>query len=144
MVRCSKVFVLIVCVASAALAEDFKTITGKEYKNVTVSRVEPDGIVLRTKSGISKLYFTELPKDVQERFHYDKDQATAYAADQNAKLDALGKQQEESLGLAVRSKAAQRSLTIFPAKDGGLRIEHESYAQLLSEAKTKATNLNYN
>jgi hypothetical protein len=55
--------------ASIALAEDFKTIKGKEYKNATVSRVETDGIVIRTKAGISKVYFTELPKDVQERFH---------------------------------------------------------------------------
>lgn len=54
--------------ASIALAEDFKTIEGKEYKDVTVSRVEPDGIVLTTKTGISKVYFVELPKDVQERF----------------------------------------------------------------------------
>src|SRR6059058_2466830 len=56
--------------ASIALADDFKTINGKEYKNVTVKRVEPDGIVLSSKFGISKVYFTELPKDVQERFHY--------------------------------------------------------------------------
>jgi hypothetical protein len=55
---------------SLALAEDFKTIQGKEYKNVTVTRVEPDGIMLESKSGISKVYFVELPKDVQERFHY--------------------------------------------------------------------------
>ena len=83
MVRCSKVFVLIVCVASAALAEDFKTIQGKEYKNATVSRIEPDGIVLRTKSGISKLYFVELPKEVQERFHYNAAIAAAYSAQQS-------------------------------------------------------------
>jgi len=51
-----------------ALAEDFKTVNGKEYKDATVSHVEPDGIVLKTKAGISKVYFTELPKDVQERF----------------------------------------------------------------------------
>lgn len=57
--------------ASLALADDFKTINGKEYKNAKVSRVEPDGVVLITKSGISKVYFTELPKEVQERFHYD-------------------------------------------------------------------------
>jgi hypothetical protein len=56
--------------ASIALADDFKTIDGKEYKNVKVSRVEPDGIVLMSSSGISKVYFTELPKEVQERFHY--------------------------------------------------------------------------
>ena len=53
---------------SIALAEDFKTINGKEYKNVMVSRVEADGIVIKGKSGISKVYFVELPKDVQERF----------------------------------------------------------------------------
>jgi hypothetical protein len=60
--------ILTVLSATLALAEDFKTIKGKEYKNATVSRVEPDGIVLKTKSGIAKVYFTELPKEVQERF----------------------------------------------------------------------------
>jgi hypothetical protein len=63
--------------ASLALAEDFKTVHGKEYKDATITRVEGDGIVLRTRTGISKLYFTELPKDVQERFHYG--QATPIA-----------------------------------------------------------------
>jgi hypothetical protein len=48
-------------------AEDFGTIQGKEYKDATVTRVEPDGIVVRTKGGVSKLYFSELPKEVQER-----------------------------------------------------------------------------
>jgi hypothetical protein len=56
--------------ASIALAEDFKTINGKEYKDATITRVEGDGIVLRTKTGISKVYFVELPRDVQEKFHY--------------------------------------------------------------------------
>jgi hypothetical protein len=60
--------ILVVCFASTALADDFKTINGKEYKNATISRVEADGIVIRTKTGISKIYFVELPKDVQERF----------------------------------------------------------------------------
>jgi hypothetical protein len=62
--------------ASITLADDFKTIDGKEYKNVTVSRVEPDGIMLKSKSGISKVYFIELPKEIQERFHYHPVQAT--------------------------------------------------------------------
>jgi hypothetical protein len=58
--------------ASVALAEDFKTVNGKVYKDATVSRIEADGIALRTKTGISKVYFTELPQDVQERFHWAK------------------------------------------------------------------------
>jgi len=87
---------LILCFASAAFADDFKTIDGKEYKNVKVSRVEPDGIVLTTKSGISKVYFTELPKEARERFHYDPEKAAGYSAEQTAALEQLRKQQEEA------------------------------------------------
>src|SRR5207302_6242714 len=82
--------------ASHALGDDFKTIDGKEYKNVTVSRVEPDSIVLKSKSGISKVYFSELPKEVQERFHYNPAKAAAYSAQQNQNLEALPKQQAQA------------------------------------------------
>ncbi len=67
---------------SIALAEDFKTISGKIYKDATISHVEADGIVLRTKTGISKVYFVELPKDVQERFHYGSAAPTGKAVTQ--------------------------------------------------------------
>ena len=95
-----------VCFASVIRADDFKTNDGKEYKNVTVSRVEPDGIVLITSIGISKVYFTELPKEVQERFHYDPEKAAAAQAaaqpaavqqtqEMNRQAAELGKQQKE-------------------------------------------------
>jgi hypothetical protein len=54
--------------ASLALADDFKTIKGKEYKNATVTRVEADGIIVRTAGGVSKIYFVELPKDVADKW----------------------------------------------------------------------------
>ena len=75
---------LVLCFTTVAVADDFKLVTGREYKNVTVNRVEPDGIVLRTKSGISKVYFVELPNDVQQRFHYNAAIASAYSAQQTA------------------------------------------------------------
>ncbi len=71
---------LVFCFTTVALADDFKLVNGKEYKDVTVNRVEPDGVVLRTKSGISKIYFVELPKEVHERFHYNAAIASAYSA----------------------------------------------------------------
>jgi hypothetical protein len=83
--------------ASIALADDFKTINGKEYKNVAVSRVEPDGIVIKSKSGISKVYFTELPKAVQERFHYDTEKSATYSSEQNAALEQRRNEQETPL-----------------------------------------------
>jgi hypothetical protein len=79
--------------ASVALADDFKTMDGKEYKDATVSRVEPDGIVVKTKSGISKLYFVQLPKEVQQRFNYDSQTASAYSAQQAAQYEVYQKQQ---------------------------------------------------
>ena len=73
---------------SPALAEDFKTVNGKEYKDATINRVEPDGIVLKTKSGISKVYFVELPKEVQERFHYNPPTDVARSSTQNPNTTA--------------------------------------------------------
>jgi hypothetical protein len=81
--------------ASLALAEDFKMIDGKVYKNATISRVEADGIVLRTKTGIYKIYFVEVPKDIHERFHYAA--ATPIAAQREREpIKAEAKQDESS------------------------------------------------
>src|SRR5215468_9799208 len=87
---------LILCFTSAAVAEDFTTVNGKEYKDATVTRVDPDGVVVKTKSGITKVYFIELPKDVQEQFHYDSGKAAAYSAEQTANYTAYQKQQDET------------------------------------------------
>ena len=62
------IVVFVFCFASVAPADDFKTIKGKQYKNATVTRVEPDGIVIRYKSGISKIFFAELPREVADKW----------------------------------------------------------------------------
>lgn len=74
--------ILMTLFVSLAFAEDFKTVSGKIYKDATVTRVEADGIVIKTKTGISKIYFVELPKDVQERFHYGSAAPTGKAVTQ--------------------------------------------------------------
>jgi hypothetical protein len=85
--------------ALTPVAASFKTVDGKEYKDATVSHVEPDGIVLRTRSGISKVYFVELPKEVQESFHYDAAKAAQFATVQEAAMAesnaAVAVQQQE-------------------------------------------------
>ena len=106
----------IVCFASVILADDFKTIDGKEYKNATVTRVEPDGVMLITSVGISKVYFTELPKDVRVRFGYDPQRATAYSGEQTANYAAYQKQQQE----------AQRQREDATAKNKAVSVQQES------------------
>lgn len=105
---------------SVALAEDFKTVTGKEYKDATITRVEGDGIVLRTKTGISKVYFVELPKDVQERFHPTPAMPTATQREpSNVALKQGERPQAHGSGTVV--VVGQRS-GHQPANEGGGRV----------------------
>jgi thioredoxin 1 len=101
---------LLLCCVTAAVADDFKTVAGREYKNVTVSRIEPDGIVLRSKSGISKVYFVELPKEVQERFHYNAAIASAYSAQQTVNQATMAAARRGP-AIEVISHGAQVDLT---------------------------------
>jgi hypothetical protein len=98
---------LILLFTAAAFSEDFKTINGKEFKDATITRVEPDGIVVKTKSGMSKVYFAELPKEVQERFQYDPQKASAYSAEQAANYAAYQHQQAEAQ--RQREEAAEKN-----------------------------------
>jgi hypothetical protein len=95
---------------SAVFADDFKTLNGKEYKDATVTRIEPDGIVLKTKSGVIKVYFTELPKDARERFHYDSQKAASYSSEQAANYAAYQKQQEETRRQRADADANNRKI----------------------------------
>jgi chromosome segregation ATPase len=137
---------LILSLASVALGEDFKTVNGKEYKDATVTRVEPDGIVLKTKSGVTKVYFAELPKEVQERFHYDSEKASAYAADQAANYAAYQKQQEETRrqqeeaaaknqAAAAERQATQNRSQALQARYNELRRQEDELLRQIGRAK---------
>jgi len=101
---------LILPFASAAFAEDFKTVNGKEFKDATITLVEPDGVVIKTKSGITKVYFAELPGEIQERFHYDRQKASAYSAEQAANYSVYQKEQEEAQRQREDAAAKQRTI----------------------------------
>ena len=64
---------------SLALADDFKTTDGKEYKNAKVSRVEPDGIVITFAGGIVKIPFTKLSEELQRKYNYNPEAAKSFA-----------------------------------------------------------------
>jgi hypothetical protein len=109
---------LIAFFTAVAFAEDFTTINGKEYKDATVTRVEPDGIVVKMKSGITKVYFAELPREVQEHFHYDSEKAASYSAQQAANYTAYQKQVEESQ--RQRQDAEAKNNAAFAAQQAGM------------------------
>jgi hypothetical protein len=117
--------ILVVLSASLALAEDFKTINGKEYKDATISHVEADGIVLRTKTGISKVYFTELPKDVQERLHYGSATPTGKAVTQRIDKAESAKPSSTVVdGTTAVDKFAQRVSKELEEREAILQGKH--------------------
>ena len=93
--RKTTITILVTLSVSLAVADDFKTASGKEYKDATVTHVEPDGIVVKTTTGISKLYFAELPQEVQRRFNYDPQQAAAFSAAEASNYAATQNQQQK-------------------------------------------------
>jgi chromosome segregation ATPase len=137
---------LLLSFATAALSEDFHTVNGKEYKDATITRVEPDGIVVKTNSGVTKIYFTELPKDVQEHFHYDSEKAASYSAEQAANYTAYQKQQEETrrqqqdadaknnAALAAQQAATTRTQGL-QTRYGELQKQEDDLLRQIGEAK---------
>jgi hypothetical protein len=128
---------LAVLFASLALSEEFKTVSGKIYKDATVSRIEADGIELKTKTGISKVYFTELPKDVQERFHWEKPEPPrepfysrwAAAAEDPAalaKIIAIGTSIIASMGLVINHIRSRRQPTTRVRRASRRRAVHRA------------------
>ena len=123
--------------ASVALAEDFKTVSGKVYKDATVSRIEADGIELKTKTGISKVYFTELPQDVQERFHWAKPDVPrkpfysrwAAAAEDPAalaKIIAFGSVIIAGVGLVIGHVRSRRQPTMLARRTSRRKALHRT------------------
>jgi len=131
------VVILAVLFVSLALSEDFKTVSGKVYKDATVSRVEADGIELKTKTGISKVYFTELLKDVQERFHwappepprepfYSRWAAAAEDPAVLAKIIAVGASVAASVGLIVNYIRSRRPPTARARRASPRKASHRA------------------
>ena len=138
--------ILLLFFVTSALSEDFKTVNGREYKDAIVTRVDPDGIMVKTKSGITKVYFIELPKEVQERFHYDSEKAASYSAEQAANYTAYQKQQDETqrqqhatdaknnAALAAQQAATNRTQTL-QTRYGELQKQEDYLLRQIGQAK---------
>jgi hypothetical protein len=109
------------CLFSAALnaqqttLPDVKTTDGREFKNVSVTKVEPDGITVMTNDGVEKILFPVLPPDIQKKFNYDPQKAAIYAAAAKARTDAT-----EQSKLALQQRAANAVPVQSPSSASGI------------------------
>lgn len=63
---------------------NIRTVRGEEFKDATVSRVEPDGITVIHSTGVVKIPFADLSADIQAKYHYDPQAAERFAADRRS------------------------------------------------------------
>lgn len=87
---------------------NFSKIDGEAYTNATITRIEPDGIVVSDKDGIRKLRFKRLPPDVQEKYGYDPIKAEAYQ--QQIKAIAYARIKAEAEAAKELSKQHEKAM----------------------------------
>ena len=92
-------------------AEDEKlselvTLDGKFYQDVTIRKIEPDGLSIVHKAGTAKVPFEKLPESMQEKYGYNADAAAAHR-----KQLAEAQRARESAEKAAREKQAKAAKT---------------------------------
>jgi hypothetical protein len=103
------VLAMVMATLQFMVADDFKTVDGKEYKNAKVSRVEPDGIVITFSGGIVKILFTELSPEIQTRYGYDPKAAAEFTQESIAQRQALNVELQRAKEKAEAARAEQFS-----------------------------------
>lgn len=63
------VFLLSITAAGAETFQVLRTLTGIEFRNVTIRKVEPDGIRISHAGGDSKVLIRELPEEIRFRYY---------------------------------------------------------------------------
>ena len=122
-------------VGAIAMAEDIETLDHHVYKNVKITRVEPDGITVSHDTGISKIHYTELPDAVRSRFHFNPEAARAFGA--------TVQQQRTQIYLQAHPQvaAAAASPTKSSTADSNVSTSSDSYDNLDSVATPKPVTL---
>jgi hypothetical protein len=72
------IVIALILTAAFLRADDITTIRGEKFTNVSISRVEPDGIVVIKSDGIVKIPFTDLSPELRAKYGYDPKKAAQF------------------------------------------------------------------
>lgn len=108
-------------------AEELRTTDGRIFQEVTVTKVEPDGLSIRHSTGTAKLPVLSLPDDVRRQHGLDPDKAAAYEkAKKYAELDAVLK--AARVKEQAKEKPLPKSFVVEPpaAEDIAIRLQPQA------------------
>jgi len=117
----------------AARAEDLTTTEGKVYKEVTIRKVEPDGLAIMHAEGMAKVPFTKLSQEIQKKHGYDPEKAKEFAEKQEATRKATEDGIDKGLAEQARAKKAEEK----PAAETPATEVKRKPARLVLGKKTK-------
>ena len=97
-----------------------------DYTNVTVTKIEPDGIRIIHESGAAKIPYESVPEDIRVKLGMNQEAADAYRqkvqVQQQQTAEATKKQQ-----VLDKARLIFHHSTIFQVTDGGLLLRDVSY-----------------
>jgi len=117
----------------AARAEDLTTTEGKVYKEVTIRKVEPDGLAIMHAEGLAKVPFTKLSAEIQKKHGYDPAKAKEFAEKQEAQQKA----NEDAIDRGLAVQAREQKVEEKPAAETPAPAVTRKPGRLVLGKKTK-------
>ena len=109
--KLSLMLLVLVAGVGGLLGEEIKMADGEAVAFTSVKRTEPDGLVVLTESGVSKIHFSKMSKEAQQQYGYDPQKAVSYA-NEFKRSEAARYQQ-----LVEQVAAREKELPIAHAED---------------------------
>jgi hypothetical protein len=104
-----------------------------DYTNVTVTKIEPDGIRIMHESGVAKIPFERVPEDVRTKLGLNQEAAEAHRQNVQAQQQRIAEANKKQ---QVLEKARLIFVgSIFQVTDGGLLLRDVSYTDGTKEEK---------
>ena len=104
-----------------------------DYKGVTVTKIEPDGIRIMHESGVAKIQIERLPEEVRTQLGL-----TEAAAEEHREMLQEKREVAQDIALKQRALAANRLIftgTVFQVTEGGLLLRDVAYTDGTKEEK---------
>jgi hypothetical protein len=98
------------CLANEHL-DSLTTTDGITYKDVTLTKVEPDGLRIIHATGVAKVGFERLSPEIQKKYGYDPAKAVAFKQAEAARLEKIDvEQSKQELQQLIDDLAAKAAL----------------------------------
>lgn len=93
--------------SSDGAARDITTLTNQTFRNITVTRVDPTGVVVSHRDGVHFLEFAILPAAIRKEFGYEEAQAALAIAAKKRQEQALVDAQRRVATTEAAARQAQ-------------------------------------